>query len=169
MTDRRHVHSLVGQSCSLHSLTFDSFIALCEQGIYNEFKTLSQWPTEPMRSIIKKDFKTYKDFPELMIWSAWIICAPDGVVVGDIGFKGPPDYSGTVEIGYQVLPVYQNQGFATESVAMLCNFAFSKGVEKIEAEVLKTNKASLRVIENCGFVFVREIGEYHYFEKVELK
>lgn len=165
MTNQDYELELLGQRCTLHALTHDSFKALCEQGIYNGFKTLGQWPTEPMTSIIKKDFKTYKHFPELMIWSAWIIIDHEGVVVGDIGFKGPPDFSGTVEIGYQVLPTYHCRGYATESVHLLCDFAFLKGVEKIEAEVLKTNEASLRVLEICGFSFVREIGKYLYFEK----
>lgn len=165
MNNQEYEHSLVGQQCTLHTLTFDAFKALCEQGIYNGFNTLGHWPTEPMKSIIKKDFKTYKHFPELMIWSAWIICDHEGVVVGDIGFKGPPDFSGTVEIGYQVLSAYHSRGYATECVHLLCEFAFSKGVEKIEAEVLKTNQASLRVLEKSGFSYVREIGKYLYFEK----
>ena len=37
-------------------------------------------------------------------------------VVGSIGFHGPPDEQGRLEIGYSVDPPYRRQGYAREAV-----------------------------------------------------
>jgi len=166
MTEKQPIIQLTGRSCRLSALSETFFTALLNQGTYHGLNTLGAWPTQPIKGIIQKDLKAYKHFPELMIWSAWVVTNDQGIIVGDMGFKGPPDYCGAVEIGYQIMPDYQNRGYATEGVELLLAFAFQKGVEKIEAEVLKSNLPSMRVLEKLGFIFVREVGMYRYYEKV---
>src|ERR687886_2772508 len=36
-----------------------------------------------------------------------------GSVVGDIGFVGPPDESGSAEVGYSLIPDRRRRGYAT--------------------------------------------------------
>ena len=44
-------------------------------------------------------------------------------VVGSIGFHGPPDEQGRLEIGYSVDPRYRRQGFAREAVRAMFDWA----------------------------------------------
>ena len=58
-----------------------------------------------------------------------------------------------VEIGYGVLPEYEGQGYTTEAVQAMTQWAFQqKDVVFVETETDPENKASQRVLEKCGFV-----------------
>ena len=48
-------------------------------------------------------------------------------LVGSAGFFGPPDESGTVEIGYEVAPERRRQGYASETAAALVDWAHLPG------------------------------------------
>jgi len=50
----------------------------------------------------------------------------EGTLVGETGFHGPPDQSGTVEVGYGVLPSWRGQGIATEATRALISHAFDR-------------------------------------------
>jgi RimJ/RimL family protein N-acetyltransferase len=77
------------------------------------------------------------------------------LVLGLGGFKGKPGPSGVVEIGYNVLSDFQRQGFATEAVSALVEWALSHPeVAKVVAETLPQLPASVRVLRKCGFEFV---------------
>ena len=43
----------------------------------------------------------------------------DGIVIGSIGFHGPPELVGRAEIGYTVFPPYRRLGYAIEGVRAL--------------------------------------------------
>jgi RimJ/RimL family protein N-acetyltransferase len=81
-----------------------------------------------------------------------------GVVVGDCGYKGPPDSEGCVEIAYGVSPDYRGRGYATEAAGGLVAFAFDQGaVRLVRAHTRPGNVASARVVAKCGFVRVGEV------------
>ena len=48
-----------------------------------------------------------------------------GAVIGQCGFKGPPDADGTVEIAYGVSPDQEGNGFATEAARALRDYALT--------------------------------------------
>ncbi|MGH8034438.1 MAG: GNAT family N-acetyltransferase, partial [Lysobacterales bacterium] len=81
-------------------------------------------------------------------------------------FKGRPATTGTVEIGYSVLAQYRNQGFATEAVERLLNWAFShQSVTEVCAETLPHLQQSIRVMKKNGFSFTgpgSELGVVRY-------
>lgn len=55
-------------------------------------------------------------------------------------------------LGYKLDAGYLNQGYMTEAVNMITEFAFtSLGLHRIEANVMPRNLPSLRVLEKCGF------------------
>ncbi len=56
-------------------------------------------------------------------WSGLILHRVDRVVIGEMGCKGGPDAAGTVEIGYGIIPAYRGQGYATEAVGALVDWA----------------------------------------------
>jgi [ribosomal protein S5]-alanine N-acetyltransferase len=73
------------------------------------------------------------------------------LVVGGIGFFGPPD-DGTVEIGYGIVPSRQGRGYATEAVTEMLSLAWSDPhVAAVSAETDADNVASQRVLEKAGF------------------
>lgn len=56
------------------------------------------------------------------------------------------------EIGYWVGAAFWNQGYGTEAVRALVNYAFTElGHEALVAGSRVTNPASRRVLEKCGF------------------
>lgn len=93
--------------------------------------------------------KNVKKDATLLPWGAWyVLRKEDDSVLGDIGFKGKPNENQTVEIGYGFIEKYWNQGYATEAVKELIDWAFKTGeVETIIAETLLDNYSSMRVLE----------------------
>ena len=80
-----------------------------------------------------------------------------GTVVGDIGFHGPPDETGTVEIGYSVVPEARRQGFATEAATALTAWALRQAsIRRVVARCEPGNQASIRTLERAGFERVGE-------------
>ena len=73
-------------------------------------------------------------------------------VIGTLGFHGPPDDLGRLEVGYRVEAPYRRQGFARESVRALFDWALSAhGVHRFIASISPTNKASLQLAASFGF------------------
>ncbi len=94
-----------------------------------------------------------------------IVHAADGVLVGETGFHGPPDASGTVEVGYSVVPGYRGRGIAPEATGALIRHAFaSPAVRRVVAGCLEDNDASQRVLEKLGMRRVGSSGEVLRFE-----
>jgi [ribosomal protein S5]-alanine N-acetyltransferase len=84
---------------------------------------------------------------------------PDGgSVIGSVGFKGPPDADGTVEVAYGIVPDFRGNGYATEAASAAVEFAFATGrVSVVRAHTLPTPNASTRVLAKCGFQHVGEV------------
>ncbi len=98
--------------------------------------------------------------PDQWEWYAiWMIELKDGTHIGELCFKGL-DSDGIAEIGYGISEEYQNNGYATEAVKALIQWAFNAPqVIAIEAETESENTASIRVLEKCGFKLNGKIGE----------
>jgi [ribosomal protein S5]-alanine N-acetyltransferase len=75
----------------------------------------------------------------------------DGVVVGDIGFHGPPGPDRVVEIGYSVVPAWRRQGVATRACDLILQQAWRDGAEIVIAETDHDNVASQAVLMSNGF------------------
>ena len=76
-------------------------------------------------------------------------------LIGGGGYKGQPDDTGTVEIGYAVLPEFRRRGFAREAVQGMLEFAFSDPrVTRVIAHTLRELIPSQGVLTTTGFDFV---------------
>lgn len=76
-------------------------------------------------------------------------------VIGSIGFTGPPDDDGVVEIGYGIVPGYQRRGYATEAARVVVEFAFGHDiVRRVRAHTMPEPNASTTVLTRCGFEFL---------------
>ncbi len=82
----------------------------------------------------------------------------DGVVVGSIGFFGPPtpaeDGVPEAEVGYGLVEEARGVGIATEALTAALDAADAAGV-RIRASVLPDNAPSIRVLAKCGFTELR--------------
>jgi len=86
-------------------------------------------------------------------FGAWVVIDPGShQVIGDIGFMGPPDANGEVEIGYSLVPAARGRGLAAEAAAALSGWALRQpGVTAVTATCEPDNVASIRTLERSGF------------------
>lgn len=92
-------------------------------------------------------------------YAMWNIELINGTRVGDLNFKGL-DENGVTEIGYVILGEYQDQGYATEAVKAVTEWALQKNnVTAIEAETDVNNIISQKVLAKCGFIANGVVGE----------
>jgi ribosomal-protein-alanine N-acetyltransferase len=78
-------------------------------------------------------------------------------VVGSIGFHGPPDEGGRLEIGYSVDPPYRRRGYARESVRAMFDWAYKRhGIARFIASISPHNEPSLALARGFGFTKVGE-------------
>jgi RimJ/RimL family protein N-acetyltransferase len=75
----------------------------------------------------------------------------DGVVVGDIGFHGPPGPERAVEIGYSVVPAWRRRRVASRACDLILQQAWQDGAEVVVAETDHDNVASQAVLLGNGF------------------
>ncbi|HII99335.1 MAG TPA: GNAT family N-acetyltransferase [Methanoregula sp.] len=77
----------------------------------------------------------------------------DRVLIGSGGIATKEGSDDTVMIGYSVLEEFQDLGYATEAVRHLIPAIFSDpAIRRIVATTYPELKASIRVLENCGFL-----------------
>jgi [ribosomal protein S5]-alanine N-acetyltransferase len=87
-------------------------------------------------------------------WSYLFVHTEDRVLAGDGGFKGRPDRSNEVEIGYALVPEYRGRGLATEAAGGLVGWAFSHPeVAAVEAQTVSDGYGSIRVLQKLGMRF----------------
>ena len=73
--------------------------------------------------------------------------------IGEAGIIGHNPNANRCVVGYNLLPKYWNQGYATEITKELIKYAFEcLEFERIEALALQINKASCKVLEKSGFL-----------------
>lgn len=117
---------------------------------------------EPVLSII-----TYFTIPRLqdpaldpLYHTMWIaIDRQKQQIVAEAKFKGEPDETGTIEVGYGTYPALHRQGYMTEMVDGLVKWAAQQPtVYRVVADTEAENVASQKVLEKNGF---------HLFDRIE--
>ena len=100
-----------------------------------------------------------RDHPWYTYWLMVIKAASFGA--GLAGFKGIPDETGTVEIGYGIDPGWRDRGYATEAARSLLSWAFSYPacLAVVAPNTPKSNKASNRVLQKLGMFVYEETSE----------
>jgi len=114
------------------------------------------WPPELYGRRAMQFALTQSDGATEQGWSFWYLVT-DSVpaeLTGICGFKGRPDESGMVEIGYSMLACFQGQGFATEAVSRLVAWAFTHhNVNEVCAETFPHLFQSISVLRKNGFEY----------------
>jgi len=96
--------------------------------------------------------------PDALDWIARAaVDVGTGDVVGHVGFHGPPDDGGMVEVAYSVDPAFRRRGYATAMLATALEWAASEpSVQVVRASISPDNQGSLATIRPFGFEHVGE-------------
>jgi RimJ/RimL family protein N-acetyltransferase len=95
--------------------------------------------------------------PTALDWIARAAVTPGGRVVGLVGFHGPPDARGMVEVAYGVDPELRRQGYARALLGIALDWAASvPEVSVVRASISPLNEASLATLRPFGF---EQVGE----------
>lgn len=106
------------------------------------------------------------------IWyTRWeIILKNENKIIGSCGFKGLPTIEGKVEVGYMINADYQNNGYMSEALSELINYAFRhERVKTVLAETPKENYSSHKVLLNNKFMQYRETDKNFWWKLEKLK
>ncbi|MBD2754556.1 GNAT family N-acetyltransferase [Spirosoma validum] len=126
--------------------------------------------SEPVLSII-----TYFTIPRLqdpaldpLFHTMWIaIDRQKQQIVAEAKFKGEPDETGTIEIGYGTYPALHRKGYMTEMVGGLVNWAQQQStVQRVVADTETENVASQKVLEKNGFRLFDRIENMLWWEYI---
>jgi ribosomal-protein-alanine N-acetyltransferase len=102
--------------------------------------------------------RRYESLREVNGFAPWTtVNREDGRVIGWGGLNTDPNAQGWgVEVSYFIHPSYEGRGFATEIVRASLRYGFAElALRKIGAFAKPENHASIRVLEKCGFRFLR--------------
>jgi len=115
---------------------------------------------------ITNHLKELEEDPTSYGWGCWLVLRKvDELIIGDAGFKGKPNSRQEVEVGYGFLERYWGQGFATEAVQGLMDWAFDgKAAKKVTAETNVDNYGSIRVLERIGMKKTKRTKDMIYWE-----
>lgn len=130
-----------------------------------EWEIKATYKGEPMdgdflKMVNKQLEATIKDL-ENYYWHSFflIIRKSDRVAMGSLGFKDLPDKEGKVEIGYGLGKEFEHNGYMTEAVKAICDWALNQeGVRTVVAETEVNNIPSQNVLKRCGFVEYKTDG-----------
>ncbi|MFE5259301.1 GNAT family N-acetyltransferase [Streptomyces coelicoflavus] len=104
--------------------------------------------------------KAYETGVHRPVWGVFVLVRrEDGRAVGGIGFHGVPDEKGRVEIGYDLAEPARGNGYATEGLRALSDWALGReAVTSVRATTEPENTASQAVIGRAGFVRITGDG-----------
>ena len=114
-------------------------------------ETLDAHTQEAMTCQYQLDTKYPESFPLLTSWQ--IILKSENKAIGSACFKNLPDKEGNIEIGYGIYEAYRNQGYMSEALEGMCQWAFTQqGIQSVIAETEEKNVASQRILQKNGMV-----------------
>ena len=107
------------------------------------------------QTIIPNVADTNKNYLFSTLWT--IILKEQNVMVGDLCFIGEPNNDGEIEIGYGTYEEFRGNGFMTEAIQGMIQWAKNQPkVKSIIASTEKRNIASFTILEKNNFI---KIGE----------
>jgi len=121
------------------------------------------WPDAHDRRFLAYRLRQMGSDEALGRWLVRGIVLPEtGELIGHVGFHGPPGINSlkapdAVEVGYTIFREHRRQGYATEAVVGLLDWARAEGIHRFVASVGPGNEPSLAIVRRLGFV---EVGRH---------
>lgn len=86
--------------------------------------------------------------------------------IGLFGLRKAPQEAGCVEVSYLLVPEQQGKGYASEATKALLRWAvMTWEAQKAFAEIRQDNQASLKFIEQMGFSYWKQEGEFVFYQR----
>lgn len=132
------------------------------QQLHNTPEVIAQCFDEPTSTELQQKFQS-----RLQPWhkdaSHWLCLVMRQLDTGKaIGVTGLEMAEGRAEVGYLLLPAFYGQGYGTESLQALINWAVNtQGIASFKAVVTEGNVASERVLQKAGFKLVAKVPDAH--------
>jgi len=115
----------------------------------------AEWPPSIFEDKDRRYFaKRLEMNPDSVGWWHWyfVLGGDSPTLIGVGGFGGLPDDEGTVVMGYSLLDRFHRQGYGTEAVAALLEWAFAdERTQRIVADTFPELLASIGVLRKCEF------------------
>jgi [ribosomal protein S5]-alanine N-acetyltransferase len=135
------------------------------------YRIPADWP-QVMGSVLRFRIPLARSRPDAvpLLLLAMVLRAEPEVVVGRLGFHGPVDEDGMLEIGYEVFPAFRRRGYGREAVSgMFRSAQEDPAVLRFRASVRPDNAPSRNLVTSLGFTEVGsqwddEDGEETLFE-----
>ncbi|MFF4834838.1 GNAT family N-acetyltransferase [Streptomyces sp. NPDC001315] len=130
------------------------------------FAWIDGGPFEGTREAAGMLVKAYEAGVHRPEWGVFaLVRTEDGRAVGGMGFHGAPDDDGRVEIGYDLVEAARGQGYATEALGALSEWALARDeVRSLFATVERDNVRSQAVVSRAGFTRVSADGKEFAYE-----
>jgi ribosomal-protein-alanine N-acetyltransferase len=110
-----------------------------------------EWPQPDLLDVLPSQASASLSDERFGIWV--MIDRETNGVIGDIGFLGSPADSGSVEVGYSVIPSARRRGYATEAARAIVEWVLDQpDIEIVVASCDIGNDASIRTLERLAFV-----------------
>ncbi|MDN3264795.1 GNAT family N-acetyltransferase [Streptomyces sp. CSDS2] len=114
--------------------------------------------TREAAGFMLKAYRTGVHRPEFGVFT--LVRRADGRAIGGMGFHSAPDEEGRVEIGYDLAESARGNGYATEALRALAEWALAREeVRTLFATIEPANTASQAVVSRAGFTKVSEDEE----------
>lgn len=121
-----------------------------------------------LRDNFEKMLRGLESYPKERIWyTLWNIELKETKeVIGKVGFRGHPTEKGEVEIAIYVEERYRGNGYARETIKLICEWALKQEkVNYVRACFEDTNVPYQKILERTGFSLVSKVGMYQVWEK----
>jgi len=123
--------------------------------IYADPDFMRYWSSEPWSSLSQAQALIEKDQPELARGEhlrLGIFLRVGGGLIGTCSLFHFVEASRRAEVGYGIAPAHWRQGYMSEAVGALLDFAFGElQLHRVEADIDPRNTASARSLERLGF------------------
>ena len=116
----------------------------------------SPYTMDDARAFLESVGERSHKFGRLMDWA---IRWDDEKLIGMISFQGTPAFArGKDEIGFWLAKPCWGQGIMTETLLVFSRLAFDTyRLTELEAGIFSSNISSVRVVEKCGFKWMKKI------------
>lgn len=120
----------------------------------------NSWPGPDLVEALPEFIAQMEQATSALAWNWLLIHKGTRSIIGEVGFKSGPDMFGRVEIGYNIVPEYRNQGYASEVTLYLIHWALrQRQITTITAECLHDNAGSIKVLEKAGMRLLEPSGK----------
>jgi RimJ/RimL family protein N-acetyltransferase len=130
----------------------DAFVAYRSQPETARFQSWdAPFPEAEARAFLAELVTAHPDTPGQWFQFA-VVRRDDDRLIGDIGLKRMlDDLPDTMEVGYTLDARETGQGFAGEAVAAVLDYAFLRGMARVEAWADTRHERSLALLARMGF------------------